>query len=103
MIAACRGRSRPAFPAGPVEILIRAFWPSTGSARKRIPRPQRWRASRPDADNAFKGLADCSQGILVADDSQYARVVVEKWTAAQGEAARVEVEVRPLPGAEELS
>lgn len=101
MIAACRGRPRPAFPEGPVEIRIRAFWPPKGQARKRVPRPAQWRATRPDADNAFKGLADCSQGILVADDGQYARVVVEKWFAAQGEAARIEVEVRPLPTAED--
>jgi Holliday junction resolvase RusA-like endonuclease len=88
------------FAEGPVEIVVRAFWPPAGTARKRAPRPARWRPSRPDADNAYKALADCSQGIVVADDGQYARVVVEKWTAAQGEAARVEVEVRPLVGQE---
>lgn len=96
MLQACAGRGRPAFPEGPVEILIRAVWPPVGPARSRNPRPARWRYARPDADNAYKALADCSQGILVTDDAQYALVVVEKWTAAQGEAARVEVEVRPL-------
>lgn len=101
MLQACAGHGLPMFPEGPVEIEIRAFWPATGPARKRAPRPARWRPSRPDADNTFKALSDCSQGIVVTDDGQYARVVVEKWTAAQGEAARVEVEVRPLVGQED--
>jgi Holliday junction resolvase RusA-like endonuclease len=96
MLEACAGRGRPVFPEGPVEIVIRAFWPPPGQPRKRIPRPARWRSARPDADNTFKALADCSQGILVSDDGQYARVVVEKWFAAQGDPARVEVEVRRL-------
>ena len=101
MLEACAGRGRPVFPEGPVEIVILAYWPPTGQPRKRMPRPARWRAARPDADNTFKALADCSQGILVTDDAQYVRVVVEKWVAAQGEAARVEVRVRPLAGQEE--
>jgi Holliday junction resolvase RusA-like endonuclease len=96
MLEACRGLQRPVFSDGPVEIHIRAFWPAVGPARAKSPRPARWRPSRPDADNTYKALADCSQGILVADDAQYARVHIEKWVAAQGEAPRVEVEVRPL-------
>lgn len=101
MLEACQGLRRPVFPAGPVEIVVRAFWPPAGPPRRRHPRPACWRPARPDADNTYKALADCSQGILVTDDGQYARVVVEKWVAAQGEAARTEIQVRPLGGQEE--
>lgn len=96
MLRACVGRGCPVFPDGPVEIRIRAFWPPAGAARKSRPHPARWRPSRPDADNTFKALSDCSQGILVADDAQYTLVHIEKWNAGQGDAPRVEVEVRRL-------
>lgn len=82
---------------GPVSVVIRAFHPCPKSDyRKRTPAPLRWRAKRPDAENVAKACLDAATGVLWMDDAQVARLVVEQFTAAQGEAPRVEMEVRDL-------
>ena len=79
-------RDRDPCVLAPDRSAAQALAPSRRAGVQRGPTPttrsRPWRTAR--------------QGILVSDDGQYARVVVEKWFAAQGEAARVEVEVRPL-------
>jgi Holliday junction resolvase RusA-like endonuclease len=92
---------KPLFPAGPVELEVRAFFPTGKKPRKRTPWPLSWKATRPDGDNVLKAIADASQGLLVADDGQYARMVVECFYAAQdGAGARLEVTARQLDSLE---
>ena len=85
------------FPSGPLELRIVAYWPPVNPPLKRNPRPCSWRAKRPDADNVAKAVMDAGDGILWTDDSQVARLLVEKFHAAQGEGARVEIEVEEVP------
>jgi Holliday junction resolvase RusA-like endonuclease len=56
-----------------------------------------WKPTRPDGDNVLKGIADASQGLLVADDGQYADQAVRCFYASQeGPGPRVEVLCFPL-------
>lgn len=91
------GRDRPAFPDGPLAVTIRAvFSCPKGDHRKTAPPPRRWRTKRPDLDNVAKAALDAALGIFYLDDQQVARLTVEKYTAAQGEAPFVEMEVEAL-------
>ncbi len=79
---------------GPVRLTIDAFraCPKTDE-RKREPRPQRRWTTKPDASNVAKIVEDALNGVAWIDDAQVAELVVRKWTAAQGEAPRVEVRI----------
>jgi len=90
-----------AYPPGvPIDVVIRAYHSCPKSdQRVRSPAPQRWRSIKPDADNVAKCILDaCSGGYLWHDDAQVARLMVEHYTAAQGEAPRVTIEVNHLTG-----
>lgn len=87
------GLRAPGF-AGPVELVVSAVWPCPkGRERKSAPAPRTWKASRPDADNVAKAVMDAANSVLLADDAQVVRLVVEKLVAAQGEAPHVHVVV----------
>lgn len=83
---------------GAVGLDIRAYWPTKGAPRKNTPRPECWKATRPDVDNLVKSVADGLNGTAYADDAQVVSVVAQKLHAAQGEAPRVVVRVIPLGG-----
>jgi len=96
MVAALNGKGFIA--EGPIDVRIRAYHSCPKSDyRKRTPTPQRWRSKRPDADQIVKATLDAATGVLWADDAQVARLLVEQFTAAQGDAPRVEVDVHVLP------
>jgi len=78
---------------GPVELVIRAYWPSRKPARKRTPRPEEWKATLPDWDNVGKGISDALNKIAWHDDGQVARAIVETRRAKHGEDPRTEVEI----------
>jgi Holliday junction resolvase RusA-like endonuclease len=83
--------------SGPIEARL-VFWfecPATAHS-KRTPRPAEPKITPPDVDNAAKSVLDALNGVAYADDKQVCRIVAEKWVAAQGEAARTEVELKPI-------
>lgn len=84
-------------PDVPLHLEVTAVWrcPST-DARKRAPRPLRWRTKRPDADNILKAVADSGSGVLWIDDSQIVKATVRKVTAEQGVAGHVRIVVSQL-------
>jgi Holliday junction resolvase RusA-like endonuclease len=63
---------------GPVEMTVRATYciPLSWSKKKR--EAAHWRASRPDADNVAKIIADAINEIVYVDDSQVASLTVQK-------------------------
>ena len=82
---------------GPVGLDIRAYWPCKGAPRKREPRPECWKATRPDIDNApVKLIMDSLGGVAYVDDAQVVSVVAQKMHAAQGSPPRVVVRVIQL-------
>jgi Holliday junction resolvase RusA-like endonuclease len=88
---------RVLFPAGPVEVRVLAVFTCPKGAHRKVPVPRCRHTKRPDAENVAKAVLDAvtTAGIW-HDDSQVARLVVEKHVGAQGEAPYVEVEVVPL-------
>lgn len=91
------GAAAPFVPVGPAQVRVLAVFPCpTSEQKKRTPVPRRPHAKRGDADNIAKAVKDAANGILWLDDGQVARLVVEKWIGAQGEAPYVEVTVEPL-------
>jgi Holliday junction resolvase RusA-like endonuclease len=83
---------------GALEMIVVAYWPMTGTPLKRGSRVERFKCSRPDADNVLKSVADSLNGVAYKDDAQIARAVVEKRHCAQDDpdGARVEITVRRL-------
>lgn len=79
-----------------VEMHVLAVFACPRSSHRKKPVPRRWRIGRPDADNIGKACLDAGTGLLYHDDSQVARLVVEKRIAAQGETPFVQVTVREL-------
>lgn len=86
------------FPAGPIEVEILAVFSCPRGDWRKVPVPRRRHSkARGDVDNLAKGCLDAATAAgLWTDDAQVARLVVEKWIAAQDEAAFVEIRVRPL-------
>ena len=80
---------------GPLAVTIKAFWPCVAPL-KRTPRPACWRPKRPDADNVAKACLDAAQGVLFHDDGQVVDLRIQKWHAAQGDSARVEMTVTEI-------
>lgn len=78
---------------GPVYLTVRAFWPMKGPPLKRGRRPGTVKTTRPDLDNVVKQVCDALNGVAWLDDAQVVRVAASKWHAAQGESARLEVEI----------
>jgi Holliday junction resolvase RusA-like endonuclease len=86
----------PAF-LGPVEVHVLAvFTCPKGQYRKREPVARRPKATKPDAENVLKAVQDAGNGLLWVDDSQVARVTIEKFVGAQEEAPFVRVTVKAL-------
>lgn len=82
---------------GPVELMVSAVFPCPQSDwRKRTPRPERWKATKPDVDNVLKAVADAANGVVYRDDGQVARASVVKRIAAQGKPPYVVVSFRAL-------
>lgn len=91
------GLRAPFVLAGPIEVVIEAVFSLAPSHwRKTAPLPRRPKVGKPDPDNVAKAYLDAANGILWGDDSQIARLVVERWTGAQGEAPFAVVTVREL-------
>lgn len=87
----------PVYAAGlPLRVTIEAVWPQPIGAPKREHGLRRMRTSKPDADNVGKAVLDAGNGVLWADDSQVAVLVVLKVTGCRGEAPRVEVRVEVI-------
>lgn len=82
---------------GAVCMRVAAYWtPPKAKMRKGEAYKGGWRASRPDADNILKAVLDGLNGIAYEDDAQVVMATVEKSYAAEGEEARVEVQVMAL-------
>jgi Holliday junction resolvase RusA-like endonuclease len=75
-----------AFPlTGPAELQVVAVFTCPASdRRKKTPRPRRWHAKKPDADNVLKAVKDAAKGVLWLDDCQVARASIEKWDRGSG-------------------
>lgn len=87
----------PLVVEGAVELHVVAVFTCPRSHwRKRHPTPRRPKMSRPDAENVAKAVQDAASGVLFTDDAQVARLVVEKWIGAQGEAPGVTIFVRAI-------
>ena len=69
---------------GPLQVTVIAWFPCPKTdCRKRDPRPLRRHAKKPDADNVAKLVKDAIKGVVYGDDSQVARLLVEKWICPQ--------------------
>ena len=80
---------------GPVAVEILARFPMKGQPRKRVPRPEAWKPTKPDLDNVAKAVLDGLEGICFASDAQVVDLRAQKVHAAQGEAAETVVTVQP--------
>ena len=90
------GQTAPLYLShSPVDVLVVAVFTCPRGDYRKGPVPRRPHAKRGDAENIAKAVMDAATGILWVDDAQVARLVVEKWIGAQGEAPGVVVEVRP--------
>lgn len=99
MVEAAPSPGQINFPAGPLAVRIEAVFscPKGDWRKKGEPTPRRRHAKRGDPDNIAKAVLDAATSAgLWSDDAQVARLVVEKWIGAQGEAPHVVVEVAPL-------
>ena len=80
----------------PLEGALRATmvfqypWPKSMSPKKRADPANRWRASRPDADNLYKLVGDGLNGIVWLDDGLIAHATVSK---VYGDTAHTLIEV----------
>jgi len=78
--------------SGPIIMRARFAFPLAKSHyRKRSPVETKYRDKKPDLDNISKALTDGCEGIIYLNDSQIAKMVVEKVTLAQGEPAYTSV------------
>lgn len=84
---------------GPVLLHVRAFFSALADT-VRAKGPAALKATRPDADNVVKGVADGLTGAAYRDDGQVALLVAEKWHAAGDEGPRTVVRVAPIVPAE---
>ena len=82
----------------PFRLTVIATWSCLeGRVRLRTPAPERWKATRPDADNVVKAVLDAGNGLLWKDDGAAVEVVVRKREAAQGALPGTVVRVEVLP------
>ncbi len=77
------------------EVAARFTCPSRDH-RKCEPMPRRWHAKRPDVENVVKAVLDAATGVLWLDDNQVSHLVAVKVIAAQGEAPRLWMQVKPI-------
>ena len=96
-LAAAMAGARPF--AGPLAaVMVFRFTLPRSRWKKRAPLERSWKPGRPDADNAWKILADACQGIAFLDDAQLCDVRVLKHYGAQGEAPGVGLALYGLDG-----
>ena len=81
--------------AGPLRVTIDAYWPMKGQPRKN-PRPQEWKATKPDTDNLSKSVLDGLEGVCFVNDAAVVDLRVRKWHAAQNEMPRTEVVIEAV-------
>lgn len=82
---------------GPLRVTIWAIFACPPSdERKRVPRPRRVHATRPDADNLQKSTFDAANKVIWKDDGQVADLIVHKRIAAQGKPARLVILVEAM-------
>ncbi len=82
---------------GPLAVEMLAVFALPKGQERRQGVPRRWHAKRGgDVDNLAKALLDAATGVVWADDSQVAELLVRKVVGAQGEAPAVYLAVRPL-------
>lgn len=62
---------------GALRMTIRACYPHPKSWSKRK-RSERWKTSKPDADNLAKICGDALNGIVYKDDAQIAELTIQK-------------------------
>lgn len=79
---------------GACNMLLRAFFAMPKSMhRRRTPTAATRKTTKPDISNVVKGVEDAISGIVYEDDNLLYSVAAEKWWAAQGEQASVQVSV----------
>lgn len=78
---------------GPVEVRIRSYFELAKSHHRATPVARAWRTSKPDGDNVEKAVLDALNELAFADDACVARMTWEKFTGAQDEAPRIEIEI----------
>ncbi len=87
---------------GTLETEITAYFPVPKSVTKRRRAFMLdgiiWHTKKPDADNVAKAVLDALNGVAYHDDTQIARLVVEKKYSEQ---PRVEVRLAQIGGSEE--
>ncbi len=82
---------------GPLSCQIAATFTCPASDhRKTTPRPRRWHAKRPDAENVAKAVLDAATGVIWLDDAQVSRLDIVKAIGAQGEAPRLWMRVERI-------
>lgn len=68
--------------AGPVGLTLEFRMPRKKQMRKTKPNPH---VTRPDVDNMAKGVMDCLQDVLMANDTQVTGLIATKRYAHEGE------------------
>ena len=95
MVALCARAAGVKMIDGAVMLTVAAFYPCRRPMKKTL-RAQEPKATRPDADNVLKAVADALIGIAYRDDGQVFDASVTKRYAAQGDESRTEVDVSQL-------
>jgi Holliday junction resolvase RusA-like endonuclease len=78
-----------------VSVLILAALPKT-KAKKRAPRPEGWKVTKPDVDKIARCVLDALTGVVYGDDAQVAALDIRKRVAAQGLPAETIIRVDAL-------
>jgi Holliday junction resolvase RusA-like endonuclease len=82
---------------GPASLTLTFFFPRPkGMCWKKRPMPREFKSNKPDWDNLGKSVCDALTGLLWGDDSQLAKIIVEKWIASGDEQPRTEIVVEPI-------
>lgn len=85
--------------AGPLAVQLWCVFPRPQSKTRKANRERRlWHASRPDCDNLAKAVLDALNGLAWVDDSQVARLRVEKVYGTPLDAPHVLVAIASLDG-----
>lgn len=85
--------------SGPIELALTFLLPRPGRLMwKKRAMPRLPHDSRPDVDNLGKSFMDASKGIVWNDDTQVAKLTIEKFYAAGDESPRtIAIVMRCLP------
>jgi Holliday junction resolvase RusA-like endonuclease len=87
--------------SGPVYLRVRMTWPFLKATPKKHQGWRRWKETKPDCSNVVKHLEDLLVKLrFVNDDSQVARLVVEKCYGAEQDVG-IDIELTTLPQPED--